>query len=156
MFPHKSMKYCSRLQRGLKISIAQVFLSMTECWVISFVPFDSWPFYRAKSWKREIWFLVTKRGQEFNPTRFSESRPSHCRWFDLIFLTHDHFIKPKAEKRKIPFLVTKRGKKLNPIRFFDPRLRNCGWFHLLFLLNDHFIKTKSKKCKIPFLVTKRG
>ena len=100
------MKYCFRLQRGLKISIAQVFLSMTECWV--------------------------------------------------IFLTHDHFIKPKAEKRKIPFLVTKMGKKLNPIIFFDPRLRNCGWFHLLFLLNDHFIKTKSKKMQNTVFGYKKG
>ena len=50
---HKSMKYCFRFQRKLKISIAQVFLSITECWVVSFVPFDSWPFYRAKTWKTQ-------------------------------------------------------------------------------------------------------
>ena len=83
-------------------------------------------FFRAKSWKYKIQFLVTKRGQEFNPMRFSHPRPRNYGWFHLLFLTHDHFIKPEAEKRKIPFLVTKRGQKLNPIRFSDQRPRNCG------------------------------
>eukprot|EP00493_Phyllostaurus_siculus_P023979 UN24316 len=34
-------------------------------------------------------------------------RPPNNRWFHLLFLIHQHFVKPKAEKRKIPFLVTK-------------------------------------------------
>ena len=128
--------------------------AIPKLWVVSFALLTHAHFIEPRAAKREIWFLVTKL--EFNPTRFSESRPSHCRWFDLLFLIHDHFIKPKAEKRKIPFLVTKRCQKLNPIRFSDLRSRNCGRFHLLFSINDHFTTPKAKKRKISFLVTKRG
>ena len=47
-------------------------------WVLSFAIFDSWPFYQLKAENRKIPFLVTKRGQKFNPTRFSDPRPPTC------------------------------------------------------------------------------
>ena len=110
----------------------------------------------TKTEKRKIPFSVTKRSQNSYPICFCDPRPPNCGWFHLLFLTHDHFIKPKAEKRKIPFLVTKRGRKSYPICLFDPRPPYCGWFHFLFLTYDHFIEPKPEKRKIPFLVTKRG
>ena len=76
--------------------------------------------------------------------------------FHLLFLIHDHFIKPKAKKRKIPFLVTKRGRKSNLIEFSDPRPQHCGRFDLLSFPQDHFTKPKADKHKIQFLATKSG
>ena len=57
-------------------------------------------FFEQKAEKCKAQFLVTKRGQEFNPRRFSHPRPRNYGWFHLLFLIHDHFIEPKAEKRK--------------------------------------------------------
>ena len=86
---------------------------------------------KLKAKKLKIPFLVTKRSQKFNPTRFSHPRPQIV--YNLLLLIYNHFIKPKAEKRNIPFLITKRSQKFNPTRFSDPRPPNCLQFHLLLL-----------------------
>ena len=62
-----------------KIQHDKIFWSATpNLWVVSFAIFDSWPFYQVKAENRKIPFLVTKRGQKFNATRFSDPRPPTC------------------------------------------------------------------------------
>ena len=57
-------------------------------------------FVEPKTEKYKIYFLVTKRSQKLNPTRFSEPRIPHFGWCHFLVLTHDHFIKLRAKKRK--------------------------------------------------------
>ena len=83
-------------------------------------------FFKTKTEKCEIPFLVTKRSQKSYPICFLDPRPPNGGWFHLLFLIYDHFIKPKTEKRKIQFLVTKRNQKLNPTIFLDLRPPNYG------------------------------
>ena len=50
-------------------------------------------FYIRNPKNKKIPFLVTKSGQKFNPTRFSDPRPPTCEWFYLLlFLGSGRFI----------------------------------------------------------------
>ena len=65
------------LQKGVKIGSGNkiFWCATTKLWVFSFFIFD---FIKTKTEKRKISFLVTKRDQKLNPTRFCDRWPPIC------------------------------------------------------------------------------
>ena len=80
-----------------------------KLWMVSFAIFDMTILSNQKLKNVKYRFWLQKEVKIHIQYVFPIRDPPNCRWFHLLILTRDHFIKPKIEKRKIPFLVTKRG-----------------------------------------------
>ena len=58
--------------------------------------------------KRKISFVVTKKDEKSYQICFLDPRPPYYWWFDLLFLTHHHCIKPKVERKNTVFGYIKK------------------------------------------------
>ena len=77
----KDTKYSMWLQKDVNNSIQQDFLNRVPLYcvvslILLFLSHDH--FVQPKAEKRKIPFLVTKRGQKFNPIKFSDPQPRNC------------------------------------------------------------------------------
>ena len=61
--------------------------------------------------KLKAWNIVLDHNEDskIQLHNFLYPRSPNCRWFQLLFWTHDRFIESKAERHKIQYVVTKRG-----------------------------------------------
>ena len=87
-------------KKGSKIESDKIFWSATpKLWVVSFATLNLSHdhFIKPKAQERKIPFLVTKRSQKINLTRFSDWRTPNCGWFHLLlFLESGRFIPCKG------------------------------------------------------------
>ena len=84
----KTKNTVSHYKKGSKIQSDRIFWSATSTLrIVSFLIFNSWPFYQVKSWKSKIPFLIKKSGQKLNPTRFSNSWPQIVCHFISTFVS---------------------------------------------------------------------
>ena len=63
----------------------------------------NWHYLEIMSYKKlKAWNIVLdhKEDSKIQLHNFLYPRSPNCRWFQLLFLTHDHFIESKAEKHK--------------------------------------------------------
>ena len=105
--------------------------------------FDSWPFYRAKSWKTENTVLGYEKGKKFNPTRFSEPWPQYCGWFHLLFLVMAILSSQKLKKAKYRFWLQKGVKSSIRYNFLirNPEIVDsfiCYFWFMAILSNQKF------------------
>ena len=92
----------------------------------------NWHYLEIMSYKKlKAWNIVLDHNEDskIQLHNFLYPRSPNCRWFQLLFLTHDRFIEPKAEKHKNSIWLQKEVNNSIQQDFLNRVPLYCGWFH---------------------------